>query len=190
VRLLTKRVTSLAGQHQPRLYSPGRSEGVQMQAQRLTMRRVRELLRLHYGMGASPRAIARELGVSRSTVKDYLARATAAAWLGHWRTSSPTGCSRAARSPKPGRAGGLDPGGAAERGGGRARPAQDTASRAGAAGNRPGQEELQRTNYNSRWFYMALPSSSPLVGPLAFHCEELSPLVRGDREACVWVEGG
>jgi transposase len=53
-----------------------------MPAQRLTMRRVRELLRLHYGMGASARAIARELGVSRSTVKDYLARATAAglAW--------------------------------------------------------------------------------------------------------------
>jgi hypothetical protein len=49
-----------------------------MPAQRLTMRRVRELLRLHDGMEASARAIARELGVSRSTVKDYLARATAA----------------------------------------------------------------------------------------------------------------
>ena len=49
-----------------------------MPAQRLTMRRVRELLRLHYGAGASARAIARELGVSRSTVKEYLARAAAA----------------------------------------------------------------------------------------------------------------
>jgi len=49
-----------------------------MPAQRLTMRRVRELLRLHYGMGVSARAIARELGVSRSAVQDYLARATAA----------------------------------------------------------------------------------------------------------------
>jgi transposase len=49
-----------------------------MPAQRLTMRRIRELLRLHYGTGASARAIARALGVSRSTVKDYLARATAA----------------------------------------------------------------------------------------------------------------
>jgi hypothetical protein len=41
------------------------------------MRRVRELLRRHYGTGASARVIARELGVSRSTVKDYLARAAA-----------------------------------------------------------------------------------------------------------------
>ena len=39
-----------------------------MPAQRLTMRRVRELLRLHYGVQASARAIARELGVSRSTI--------------------------------------------------------------------------------------------------------------------------
>jgi DNA-binding transcriptional regulator LsrR (DeoR family) len=34
------------------------------------MQRVRELLRLHYEAGASARAIARELGVSRSTVKE------------------------------------------------------------------------------------------------------------------------
>jgi response regulator of citrate/malate metabolism len=47
-------------------------------SQRLTMRRVRELLRLHYEAGASARTIARELGVSRSTVKEYLARAAAA----------------------------------------------------------------------------------------------------------------
>jgi len=49
-----------------------------MPAQGLTMRRVRELLRLHYGIGASARGIARELGVSRSTVQEYLARAAAA----------------------------------------------------------------------------------------------------------------
>ncbi|MGA8698049.1 MAG: IS21 family transposase [Xanthobacteraceae bacterium] len=42
------------------------------------MRRVRELLRLHYGAQASARAIARELGVGRSTVQEYLARAAAA----------------------------------------------------------------------------------------------------------------
>ena|SRR6516164_774081 len=49
-----------------------------MPAQRLTMRRIYELLRLHYGMGASARAMARELRVSRSTVKEYLARAPTA----------------------------------------------------------------------------------------------------------------
>jgi transposase len=61
---------------------PRSTEGEQMPAQRLTMRRVRELLRLHYGAGASARAIARELGLSRSTVKEYLARSAAAelAW--------------------------------------------------------------------------------------------------------------
>jgi DNA-binding CsgD family transcriptional regulator len=72
-----ERVTSPAGQHRPRLYSLDRLEGEQMPAQRLTMRRIRELLRLHYGMGASARAMAREHGVSRSTVKEYLARAAA-----------------------------------------------------------------------------------------------------------------
>jgi DNA-binding transcriptional regulator LsrR (DeoR family) len=49
-----------------------------MPAQRLTMRRIRELLRLHYGMGVSARAMARELGVSRSTVKEYRTRAAVA----------------------------------------------------------------------------------------------------------------
>ncbi len=42
------------------------------------MRRIRELLRLHFGAMASDRTIARELGVARSTVKDYLARVAAA----------------------------------------------------------------------------------------------------------------
>ncbi len=49
-----------------------------MPAQRLSMRRIRELLRLRFGAMASDRAIARELGVARSTVQDYLARAAAA----------------------------------------------------------------------------------------------------------------
>jgi transposase len=64
------------------------------------MRRVRELLRLHYGTGASARAIARELAVSRSTVKDYLARATAAGVT--WPLSalpSPTSSAGYATSP-------------------------------------------------------------------------------------------
>ncbi len=42
------------------------------------MRRIRELLRLHDGIGMSAPAMARELGVSRSTVKEYLTRAAAA----------------------------------------------------------------------------------------------------------------
>ena len=43
------------------------------------MRRIRELLRLKFGGGgASDRVIAGHLGVARSTVQDYLARAAAA----------------------------------------------------------------------------------------------------------------
>jgi len=49
-----------------------------MPAQRLSMRRIRELLRLRFGAGASDRAIARNLGVARSTVQEYLARAATA----------------------------------------------------------------------------------------------------------------
>jgi transposase len=49
-----------------------------MPAQRLSMRRIRELLRLRFGTMASDRAIARALGVARSTVQDYLARAAVA----------------------------------------------------------------------------------------------------------------
>jgi hypothetical protein len=46
-----------------------------MPAKRLSMRRIRELLRLKFGGGdTSDRAIARQLGVARSTVQDYLAR--------------------------------------------------------------------------------------------------------------------
>ena len=42
------------------------------------MRRIRQILQLHFGAQASARVIARELGVGRSTVQGYLARATAA----------------------------------------------------------------------------------------------------------------
>lgn len=42
------------------------------------MRRIRQLLALHFGAGASTRAIGRELGIAPSTVREYLARATAA----------------------------------------------------------------------------------------------------------------
>ena len=42
------------------------------------MRRIQQLLELHFGAGASTRAIGRELGIAASTVREYLARATAA----------------------------------------------------------------------------------------------------------------
>lgn len=49
-----------------------------MPTERLSMRRIRQILQLHFGAQASARVIARELGVGRSTVQGYLARATAA----------------------------------------------------------------------------------------------------------------
>jgi len=46
-----------------------------MPTQRLSMRRIRQLLALHFGAGASSRAIGVELGIAPSTVREYLARA-------------------------------------------------------------------------------------------------------------------
>lgn len=42
------------------------------------MRRIRQVLQLHFGAHASTRTIAREVGVGRTTVQDYLTRAGAA----------------------------------------------------------------------------------------------------------------
>ena len=49
-----------------------------MPTERLTMRRIRQVLQLHFGAHASARVIAREVGVGRTTVQDYLSRAGAA----------------------------------------------------------------------------------------------------------------
>ncbi len=49
-----------------------------MPAVRLTMRKVKEVLRLRYGLGLSLRQIARSCSISISGVGDYLQRATAA----------------------------------------------------------------------------------------------------------------
>jgi transposase len=49
-----------------------------MPTQRLSMRRIKQLLTMRFGAGASTRAIARELGVAPSTVREYLRRAAAA----------------------------------------------------------------------------------------------------------------
>ena len=45
-----------------------------MPAERLLMRKVREVLRLKYVCGASVRTIARAVGVGHSTVAEYLRR--------------------------------------------------------------------------------------------------------------------
>ena len=49
-----------------------------MSQKRLSMRKIRELLRLKYELGRSHREIAGSIGVANSTVSDYVRRATAA----------------------------------------------------------------------------------------------------------------
>lgn len=49
-----------------------------MPTERLSMRRIRQVLQLHFGVHAGARVIAREVGVGRTTVQDYLRRATRA----------------------------------------------------------------------------------------------------------------
>jgi transposase len=49
-----------------------------MPTERLSMRRIRQVLQLHFGAHASSRVIARDVGVGRTTVQDYLTRASAA----------------------------------------------------------------------------------------------------------------
>ena len=46
-----------------------------MANRRLSMRKIKEVLRLHKEIGLSERQIAKSCGISRSTVKDYLKRA-------------------------------------------------------------------------------------------------------------------
>jgi DNA-binding transcriptional regulator LsrR (DeoR family) len=49
-----------------------------MPTKRLSMRRIHRLMTLHFGAGAATRAISRELSISHSTVREYLARIAAA----------------------------------------------------------------------------------------------------------------
>ena len=49
-----------------------------MPAKRLSMRKIKEILRLKHEVGLSARQIARSCSVSRSTVSEYLSRAWAA----------------------------------------------------------------------------------------------------------------
>jgi len=48
-----------------------------MPRQRLSMRRIKQLLTMRFGAGASARSIAQELGIAPSTVREYLSRAAA-----------------------------------------------------------------------------------------------------------------
>jgi transposase len=45
-----------------------------MAARRLSMRKIKEVLRLHYEKGLSTREIARSLDIGRGTIKNYLKR--------------------------------------------------------------------------------------------------------------------
>ncbi len=47
-----------------------------MPTERLSMRRIRQVLQMHLGARTSARVIAREVGVGRNVVQDFVARAT------------------------------------------------------------------------------------------------------------------
>jgi transposase len=49
-----------------------------MPTKRLSMRRIHRLMTLRFGAGAATREISRELGISHSTVREYLSRIAAA----------------------------------------------------------------------------------------------------------------
>ena len=54
-----------------------------MPAERLSMRKIKEVLRLKFGLGFANRQIARSCSINHSTVADYIYRAKAAG-LDHW----------------------------------------------------------------------------------------------------------
>ena len=56
-------------------YTPNRSWGVEMSAERLSMRKIKEVLRLRWSLGMSQRTIARSCGVGPTSVAEYLRRA-------------------------------------------------------------------------------------------------------------------
>ena len=79
-----------------------------MPAERLPMRKVREVLRLKHACGVSERVIARSLGVGRRTVAEYLRRAEVAGCPGRclkvWTRRRWSGCSSRRRALMPVRA--------------------------------------------------------------------------------------
>jgi hypothetical protein len=76
-----------------------------MAAERLPMRKLREIIRPKLQAGQSGRAIARSCALSPSTVADYLGRIALAGWPGRCRRSSTTtrrssgSCSRTSTGP-------------------------------------------------------------------------------------------
>src|SRR5258708_21771856 len=54
------------------------SGGEELPNRRKSMRKIKEVLRLKYGLGLSARQIASSCGIARSTVAEYLMRAQAA----------------------------------------------------------------------------------------------------------------
>lgn len=69
-----------------------------MPTERLSMRHIREVLRLHYSIGMSQRAVARSLGLAQGTVNKYLnlARRAGLTWplSSTTMSGSRTGCFR------------------------------------------------------------------------------------------------
>ena len=55
-----------------------------MTQEKLSLRKIREILRLKYEVGLSNRAIARACCISNSTVGEYVVRARRAGWSGRW----------------------------------------------------------------------------------------------------------
>jgi hypothetical protein len=69
-----------------------------MPAERAPMRKVREVLRLKHALGASEREIAVSVGVSRSTIGEYLRRAAVIGIPGRLRSER---AAAFARNPRP-----------------------------------------------------------------------------------------
>ena len=71
------------------LWASSNSEG-SMPTERLSMRKIRDVLRLKFESGLSERVIGRAMSLSNGSVNSYLQRAAWRAWAGPCRTGSTT----------------------------------------------------------------------------------------------------
>lgn len=76
-----------------------------MLAERLPMRKIREVLRLKYACGVSDRVISRSVGIGRTVIAEYVRRAAVMASPGRSRRSSTTQPWSASCLRRPARAG-------------------------------------------------------------------------------------